>query len=249
MQGAAELGLPHRRFSTAGYWTWVPRLRHWCRAPLVEGDQFPLSLRTATSSGRLISSRTAALQCSEMVAAEPSRTIVLLLTPEAEPILGELRRRHTPGGKRGMPSHVTLLTPFVNVDDFGPEIVDRLSRALADARAFDFNFARVERFDAGVLYLSVEPVDQVRALIRRLCDEFPDRQPYGVYTPDTVIPHQTLATGEAFPDGVTSKDEELFSDIEAGIAHVLPISCRARDVAVMADGPDGWTLKWQVSLR
>ncbi len=148
-----------------------------------------------------------------------------------------------------MPPHVTLLTPFVDVEDFGPEIADRLSRALADARAFDFSFAKVERFDAGVLYLSVEPVDQVRTLIRHLCEEFPDLKPYGVYTPDAVIPHQTLATGEAFPDGASPKDDELFAALEAEVVGGLPIRCRAKDVAVMADGPDGWTLVWQTSLR
>lgn len=183
------------------------------------------------------------------MADNPYRTVVLLLTPEAESFLGEIRRRHTPGGERGMPPHVTLLTPFVNVEDFDAETVDRLSRALDDARSFDFTFATTERFDPGVLYLSVEPVDEIRGLIRRLCDEFPDRQPYGVYTPDTVIPHQTLATGAAFPNGATPEDEEVFASIEAEIAKALPISCRARDVAVMADGPDGWTLAWQTSLR
>ncbi len=179
----------------------------------------------------------------------PYRTIVLLPTPEAELSVGDLRRRHTPGGERGMPPHVTLLTPFVDVDDFGPEIADRLSRAFSNVRAFDFSFAKVDRFDAGVLYLSVEPIDRMRTLIRRLCDEFPDLKPYSAYTPDTVIPHQTLAIGEAFPNGATPKDEELVANLEAEVVGALPIKCRAKDVAVMADGPDGWTLVWRASLR
>lgn len=206
-------------------------------------------LRLPETAGRLVCIQDYRPRVFRMAKAGPYRTVVLLLTPEAEPFLGDLRRHHTPGGERGMPPHVTLLSPFVDANDFGPGVADRLSRALAEARSFDFSFTKVARFDAGVLYLSVEPVDQVRALVRRLCEEFPDRQPYGVYTPDTVIPHQTLATGEGFPNGVTPRDEELFAGIEGEIIGVLPIRSCARDVAVMADGPDGWTLKWQVSLR
>lgn len=184
-----------------------------------------------------------------MVEDGPYRTIIILPTPEAELFVGELRRRYTPGGERGMPPHVTLLGPFVDAAAFTPEIADRLARALADFSAFDFLLARVGTFDSGVLYLSVEPIDQVRRLIRRVCDEFPDFKPYSVYTPDTVIPHHTLVTAEGFPHGPTARDLKVFASVEAEVAAFLPIECRAKEVAVMADGPDGWSVAWQAALR
>jgi 2'-5' RNA ligase len=183
-----------------------------------------------------------------MVDSGSLRTIVVLLTPEADSAVGEIRRRFTPGGERGMPPHVTLLGPFVEVRAVTARLVDRLSRALSEFPAFDFELASVERFDAGVLYLAVDPIDYMRALIRRVCAEFPDFQPYGVYTPDTVIPHHTLVTGQGFPNGPTVTDLEIFDSVEAEVADRLPIRCRAQHVALMADGPDGWSVAWQTKL-
>lgn len=177
-----------------------------------------------------------------------SPTVVVLLIPEAEPIVGELRTRHTPGGKRGMPPHITLLGPFVEADRLDAEVARKLRGAIGDIPAFDFELSGTARFESGVLYVTVKPVELVRVLIGRLCAAFPEFQPYGQFTPDEVIPHLTVATGEGFPDRATSNDAELFDRVEEALASSLPIVCRARHVAVMAEDDQGWTVASEFEL-
>lgn len=181
-------------------------------------------------------------------AADDAATVVVLLIPEAEAVVGELRARHTPGGKRGMPPHVTLLGPFVEAGRLDAEVVRKLRGAIGDTLTFDLELSETARFDSGVLYLTVKPIEPVRVLIRKVCAAFPEFQPYGQFTPDEVIPHLTVATGEGFPDRATSNDAELFDRVEAALAGLMPIVCRARHVAVMAEDEQGWTVASEFEL-
>ena len=61
----------------------------------------------AAPCARRSSRRPAALR--QVTVAE---TAIVVLVPEAEPLVGEHRRRHTAEGARGMGAHVTLLYPF-----------------------------------------------------------------------------------------------------------------------------------------
>jgi aminoglycoside 6'-N-acetyltransferase I len=176
-------------------------------------------------------------------------TAVVLAVAEAEPVVGDLRRRHTPGGGRGIPAHVTLLYPFVDVDRLDEDCIDRLRRAVTRFGAFDFTLAETARFEDGVLYLTVEPVDRIRALITRICDAFPGRIPYDRFTPDEVIPHVTVATGQGHPHGPTPDDVALFDRMEPQLVSSLPIACSASSIVVLADSPDGWTTAHELPLE
>ena len=41
-----------------------------------------------------------------------AETAIVVLVPEAEPLVGAFRRNHTAEGAHGMGAHVTLLYPF-----------------------------------------------------------------------------------------------------------------------------------------
>jgi hypothetical protein len=143
---------------------------------------------------------------------------------------------------------VTLLFPFVDVHRLDDDHIRRLRDAIAGFGAFDFSLTNTARFDDGVLYLAVAPVEPFRALIGRICGAFPGRKPYGRFEPDEVIPHLTVVTAEGYPDGPTSGDLEVFDRVDAQIAPSLPIACRARSVVVIADSPDGYATTHELPL-
>ena len=176
-------------------------------------------------------------------------TALVVLVPEADPLIGNLRAKHTPGGRRGMPSHITLLVPFVDSERLDDSVLEKLRRAVGGGRAFDFALTETARFDTGVLYLVGEPVEPIRQLISRLCAAFPDCAPYGgEFAPQEVIPHCTIAVGQGFPNGPTERDRELFSRCEARVRPSLPIVGRAEDLAVMADESSGWRPVTKIAL-
>ena len=172
---------------------------------------------------------------------------VILVVPEAEPVIGEMRREHTPGGTRGIPAHVTLLHPFVGADRIDDDVLARLREAVDGFAAFDLLLANTARFDDGVLYLAVEPIDVIRALIARISDAF-GRIPYDRFPPDEIIPHVTVVTGSAYPNGATSADLELFELLEARLASSLPLRSRADRVVILADSREGWTTAHELPL-
>ena len=75
------------------------------------------------------------------------RTALIIEVPEAEPAVGALRLAHDSSAARGVPAHVTILSPFAD-----GAVVDeaRLAELFARFPPFDFVLDRVERFEDGV---------------------------------------------------------------------------------------------------
>jgi 2'-5' RNA ligase len=94
----------------------------------------------------------------------------------------------------GLPAHVTLLFPFPEPDS---EVVEATRETLADVAVFDVVFREVRRFP-NVAYLVPEPAERFVALTGALVERFPAWQPYGGKF-DDVIPHLTIADGDAPP--------------------------------------------------
>jgi hypothetical protein len=164
----------------------------------------------------------------------PGSTALVISTPEAEPLIGELSRAHTPAGDDGMWPHVTLLVPFVPARLIDEDVEARLADVLLAVEPFDYALVRTERFPEGVLYLAPEPAAPFVELIGALVAAFPDYPPYdGAH--ETVVPHATVAV---------SDDEAFLSLLAADLDPRLPIRCRA-DATTMAErGSDlSWSLR------
>jgi 2'-5' RNA ligase superfamily len=162
----------------------------------------------------------------------PGSTAVVILTPEAEPHIGELYRVHSNAGGDGMTPHVTLLVPFVPAAELDARVDLRLRGVLRLVEPFDYALTRVERFGSDVLYLAPEPSRPFIELTTLLWREFPDFPPYeGSH--DDVVPHTTV---------VEDGDEALFERITAELEPRLPVSCRAEAVTVVERGVD---LQWR----
>jgi 2'-5' RNA ligase len=145
---------------------------------------------------------------------------LVLLVPELEPLLADIRSQHDPAAALGMPPHVTLLYPFASPRRLTDEQRTRL-RAIAAARpAPELCFAQVQRFPQ-VLWLAPEPVEPLLALTGAFVEAFPAYPPYrGKFA--TVIPHLTVAQAP----------EAVLGSLEGEVARRLATPVRSRPDAV-----------------
>ena len=156
------------------------------------------------------------------------QTAVLVHVPEAEPVVGEWRLRHTYDAPLGIPPHVTLLFPFVPADGLGADVEERLARVLGEVESFDVTFERTARFP-DVLYLEPRPSEPFAALTEAIAAEWPEHPPYeGAH--EVVIPHLTVAE---------SNDEELLGRIVADVEPKLPVRKRVREAQLYAEDEAG----------
>jgi len=119
---------------------------------------------------------------------------VLVLVPEAEAVLGDLRTRLDRVGGTRVPAHVTVVYPFVPPDRIDAAVEAALARAIASVEAFDASFERVEWFGDGVLFLAPDPDAGFRQLTAAVAAAFPEHPPYGGAWADPV-PHLTVGAG------------------------------------------------------
>ena len=163
------------------------------------------------------------------------RTAVIVAVPAAEPVVGELRLRHTGDAPLGVPPHVTLLVPFVPPAQLTRDVERRLARLVAAEPAFDAVFARAERFPE-VLYLAPQQPEPFVRLTHALVAEWPEHPPYEGAI-DTVIPHLTVAE---------SADRSLLDRIAAELEPQLPIELRVRQAQLYVESDGG---RWSERCR
>lgn len=124
---------------------------------------------------------------------------MVILTPELEPRIADLRAVHDPAARQGMPAHVTLLYPFMDPVKLGPTQRGRLAEVFRGVPAFDLSFSRIGRFPE-VLWIAPEPAQPLLAMVRAIAAVFPDYPPYGGQF-ETIIPHVTVAHGDGLDLG------------------------------------------------
>jgi hypothetical protein len=116
-------------------------------------------------------------------------------------------------GPAGVPGHVTVLFPFVDDDAIDEHELELLFTGID---AFDFVLERLEAFDDGTTWLAPEPMGSFSALTAMVWQRWPDQPPYeGAH--DDPTPHVTIMRAPA----------------------ALPIACRASEVWLLVEQPDG----------
>ena len=166
---------------------------------------------------------------------DPEWSALVVSIPEAEPVVGELRRRHDSSAAMGVDAHVTILFPFL-----APAVIDeaelsRLAALYAGVEAFAARFATVGRFP-GVLYLTPEPAVRWRALLVATWGAYPAYPPYeGIH--DVVVPHLTV--GEVEDPVARELEAEIAPGlpIDAAVSHVTLIASRGGPASVIAEFP------------
>ena len=166
----------------------------------------------------------------------PSAVIVRTRLPSG---LERLRRRRVASAAVGVPAHVTLLYPFIELEDLEPSVRRRLRQIAAAHLPFDYRHDRIAEWPDAI-YVVVEPGAPFKRLQRDLQAAFPE---WPIYGPEFTLefePHITVADAKG-------KLEPGVRDASAWRA--LPGPARAEAIDVIATRPDGrWKLVWRIPL-
>lgn len=149
---------------------------------------------------------------------EPGATAIIVPVLEAEAVIGELRRLHSPSGRDGMIAHVSLLAPVAGVD------YEAVREVAAEQPAFSFCLAEVGRFESAV-YLAPDPPEPFEVLATALRLRMPAEPLPG----GRMIPHVTVAS---------RVEAATLDEVEQRIQTLLPIEATARTISILERGPD-----------
>ena len=158
---------------------------------------------------------------------------LVVIVPEAEPLVGPFRAKYDPAAGWGVPAHITINHPFIPGVRPTADVLSRLSKRFAEMSPFSFTLNHIARFPK-VIYLAPKPVAAFVRLIEQIVQEFPDSPPYGGRF-DTITPHLTVAYSD--DSGLLASVQRNFSD--AASEH-LPVNAFADRIWLMDDSAGRW---------
>ncbi|MFE7711074.1 2'-5' RNA ligase family protein [Streptomyces sp. NPDC057486] len=161
---------------------------------------------------------------------QAGQTGLIVRIPEAEPSVHGWRERLDPSAQAGVPTHVTVLFPFLDESRIDALVSSALADLLSSHKAFDLRFERCGRLPE-VLYLVPEPDTQLRRLTEAIADRWPEAPPYGGRFAE-IVPHLTIAQGQ---------EDTVLEEIEADLTGRLPFTSHVSSVELLVH--DG--TKWQ----
>ena len=124
------------------------------------------------------------------VSVEVSALIVSV--PEADPVVGAFRAALDSGAALGVPSHITVLYPFMPTSALDTDVIVQLSGLFASIYAFEISLTSIEWFDHNVVYLRPDPDAALRQMTALVADQWPQWPPYEGAHPNPT-PHLTIA--------------------------------------------------------
>jgi 2'-5' RNA ligase len=154
----------------------------------------------------------------------PLESALVVLVPEAEPLVMPFREKYDPSAARGMPSHITLLYPFKPPNEINEVMLNKLNKCLMHFEMFNFSLFSIRRFPAGVLYLAAEPGELFRRITLAVWNCFPETPPYGGRY-STIVPHLTVAQTideqqlDRIADEFVQASQSLFESCHPSFCH------------------------------
>jgi 2'-5' RNA ligase superfamily len=112
---------------------------------------------------------------------------LLLITPDAESLVGRWRAEHDYAARFGVPAHVTVRTPFLPPERWQDPALSLLERFLP----IDVTLPRLEN-RPGALVIVVEPDDELREITEAVGLSWPTLPPHKGNRPDLAY-HMTVA--------------------------------------------------------
>jgi 2'-5' RNA ligase superfamily len=98
---------------------------------------------------------------------------LLLITPDAEPLVGRWRAEHDAAARFGIPAHVTVRTPFLPPEQWRDPALSLLESFLP----IDVRLSRLED-RPGALVILVEPDDALREITQAVSLQWPTLPPH-----------------------------------------------------------------------
>ena len=165
------------------------------------------------------------------------QTAIVVPLSAAEPIVDRWRQRYDAAAPLGVPAHVTVLYPFLNIARIDAPTIQQLSGLFAARAAFAVTLAHCGRFP-DVLYLDPNPAQRFRELTAAVVERWPEAPPYGGAF-DEVVPHLTVAHGV---------DEDTLATVERAVAPQLPVTAEATEAHLLAFDGNHWTVHTRFAL-
>ena len=134
---------------------------------------------------------------------------LLLITPDAEPVVGRWRAEHDVAARYGIPAHVTVRTPFLPPEQWRDPTLSSLERFLP----IEMTLARLED-RPGALVVLVEPDDGLRGITEAVGLQWPSLPPHKENRPDLAY-HVTV---------VRTPNDDIRSQAREAIAPHLPLN-------------------------
>jgi 2'-5' RNA ligase len=169
-----------------------------------------------------------------------SRTLLALMVPEAEPLVGDLRARLDPAAALGLGAHITLVYPFLDSERITPAVADRLRTVAASRRPLAFQLDAVRMFPSTV-WLAPSPATEIGSLAAALQLAFPERPRRDREFPE-YVPHVSVARE------VRRDRQAIAATLEERLHANGPLRCSVHHVHVMERAPDGWRTRLVVDL-
>jgi 2'-5' RNA ligase superfamily len=157
------------------------------------------------------------------------QTALIVRIEAAEPLVASWRARLDPSAAAGVPAHVTVLYPFLDISRIDPALLAQLRGLVGRHAAFTCHFRQCRRFSE-VLYLAPEPGQPFRALTGDVAARWPEAPPYGGQF-DDVIPHLTV---------VDRRPTAVLDEVEAALAPGLPIAVEVEAVTLLVCDGQRW---------
>ncbi len=125
------------------------------------------------------------------MAIELSTAIVIIAPPRVQAFATPIRRLYSLEGMLRVPAHITVLFPFVPVDDLD-SVCPKLRQIYADFAPFEVTLDGYGHFPTAT-YLKPADPEPIKALFRAVHAEFPEYPPYrGAHSVDDITPHMTV---------------------------------------------------------
>ena len=175
---------------------------------------------------------------------------VIVPVLQADGLLRPWRSRWQPPAPVGIPAHVTLAHPFLPADELGTDALSGLGAIFAAQPPISVSLAAVGRWPA-ILYLAVDPAEQLVALAARVHAAFPASRTEWGGAAGPIVPHVTA---------LRSDDNLVLDEAASALAARLPLDCRLAEAwLVQATGDqrawlvsegtgERWTLRMRFAL-
>jgi 2'-5' RNA ligase len=168
---------------------------------------------------------------------EAGQTALVGVVAGVEAVVQPWWGRYDEAARYGMPPHVTVLFPFLRIDEVDAGVFEGLAAIARTQPRFDVEFGSCARFP-GVLYLRPEPETPFRRLTAAVVSRWPQVPPYGGQFEDPT-PHLTIAH---------TVDPARFDEIEADVATRLPLRTEVTEVQLLTFDGQRWTRRHSLPL-
>lgn len=169
-----------------------------------------------------------------------SRTLLALLVPDAEPLVGDLRARLDPSARLGLGAHITLVYPFLDSMAITDDVVERLRHVARQHAPVSFVLDEVGTFPSTV-WLAPRPADALVSLSAALESAFPDRPTTGRVF-ERFVPHLSVARN------IRGDRDAVVATLEDRLRSVRGVVCACANIHVMKRTDEGWQVHSRVPL-